>query len=372
MSDLILPSLEIRNFRAFRHLTIERLGRVNLIVGKNNVGKTSLLEALEVYAERGHPLTVREVLSRRDENNLSFRRGTPDSEVDALSYRHLFYNRKDPRKETEPIQIGTGDSPQNTLSLQVGWFTTKSGEERVKTLQPLSSEELAIADNPILGMSVHLGAKQIGIYRLRRQMREVIFGSISDEISHVFVSVNGLDATLVNELWESIALTKLEENVLKALSIITPEIQAVSLVTSQLSGLEGYVSIPITKLKGLEEPVILSSMGEGMNRMFGLALALVNAKDGLLLVDEIDTGLHYSVQPDMWRLVFETAQRLNVQVFATTHSWDCIEAFQEAAAIDNKEEALLIRLENKNGEMVTTLFDERRLSIATREHIEVR
>ncbi|GAC1393566.1 MAG: hypothetical protein NVS4B11_00190 [Ktedonobacteraceae bacterium] len=46
MGDLILPSLEIRNFRGFHHLQIERLGRVNLIVGKNNIGKTSLLEAL--------------------------------------------------------------------------------------------------------------------------------------------------------------------------------------------------------------------------------------------------------------------------------------------------------------------------------------
>lgn len=62
MGDLILPSLEIRNFRGFRHLQIERLGRVNLIVGKNNIGKTSLLEALQLYAAKGDFSSVSDTL----------------------------------------------------------------------------------------------------------------------------------------------------------------------------------------------------------------------------------------------------------------------------------------------------------------------
>ena len=57
MSNLILNSLEIRNFRGFQHLTIERLGRVNLIVGKNNIGKSNLLEALQLYASRASTST---------------------------------------------------------------------------------------------------------------------------------------------------------------------------------------------------------------------------------------------------------------------------------------------------------------------------
>jgi hypothetical protein len=66
-------------------------------------------------------------------------------------------------------------------------------------------------------------------------------------------------------------------------------------------------------------------------------------------------------------------QRLiEVQVFATTHSWDCVEAFEKAAKGDHQEEGLLIRLESKQGDIVATLFDERQLGIATREQIEVR
>ncbi len=103
-----------------------------------------------------------------------------------------------------------------------------------------------------------------------------------------------------------------------------------------------------------------------MQRMFGIALALVNSRNGILLVDEIENGLHYSAQPDVWRLIFRLASRLNVQVFATTHSWDCIEAFQE----DTQNAGLLIRLESKKGKIVATLFDEQELGIATREQIE--
>jgi AAA15 family ATPase/GTPase len=100
-------------------------------------------------------------------------------------------------------------------------------------------------------------------------------------------------------------------------------------------------------------------------------LALVYAKDGVLLIDEIENGLHYSVLPDVWKLIFAVANRLNVQVFATTHNWDCIEAFQQASEADPNEEAMLIRL-NGTGDTPPTLFDERKLKIATRSDIEVR
>ena len=113
-------------------------------------------------------------------------------------------------------------------------------------------------------------------------------------------------------------------------------------------------------------------MGDGMVRLFHLALALVNSKGGILLVDEIENGLHYSVHEDLWKLVFKTARDLNVQVFATTHSWDCIEAFQRAACEDESSEGYLIRLGWRKDEVVATVYDENDLAIVTRDHIEVR
>lgn len=154
-----------------------------------------------------------------------------------------------------------------------------------------------------------------------------------------------------------------------SLKIIAPEIQALSLVRNDAS-LNNR--IPQVRIAGIDDRISLGSMGEGMNRMLGIALALVNAKDGMLLIDEVDTGLHYSVLPEMWKLIFEIAHRLNVQVFATSHSWDCIQSFQQAADANTEEEGMLIRLEQRDSGIVPVLFDERRLNIAAREQIEVR
>jgi AAA15 family ATPase/GTPase len=65
-------------------------------------------------------------------------------------------------------------------------------------------------------------------------------------------------------------------------------------------------------------------MGDGMWRMLTMAMAITQAKGGVLLVDEIDTGLHYTAMADMWNLICKSAKEFQVQVFATTHSYDCV------------------------------------------------
>ncbi len=159
------------------------------------------------------------------------------------------------------------------------------------------------------------------------------------EINCVAIEANGLDRRQVGELWDGIALTNLEKEVLTALRLIAPGVEGLNLISNPTS--TTGERIPIVKIEGIDDPLPLRSLGDGMQRMLGTALALVNAKGGLLLIDEIENGLHYSVQPDLWHLIFQVARRLNVQVFATTHSWDCIEGLQRAAVEDNQEEGLL-------------------------------
>ena len=115
----------------------------------------------------------------------------------------------------------------------------------------------------------------------------------------------------------------------------------------------------------------LRSFGDGLNRLFGIILSLVNAKDGLLLIDEFENGMHYSVQLDVWRAVFGLARRLDVQVVATSHSWDAVEAFQKAASED-PDEGVLIRLSRKGEDILPTLFREDELAVVTRDRVEVR
>ena len=152
------------------------------------------------------------------------------------------------------------------------------------------------------------------------------------------------------------------------MQIIEPDVERINFTSRPISN-----SGILIKLHGQDEPIPLRSMGEGMHRILALAMAAVTVENGVLLVDEIDTGLHYQTQTDMWRLILEIAERLNVQVFATTHSWDCITAFQEALAqSEDSSVGKLFRLSRKDENIRAIEYTPDELSIAVRQSIEVR
>jgi AAA15 family ATPase/GTPase len=152
-------------------------------------------------------------------------------------------------------------------------------------------------------------------------------------------------------------------------SFIAPGIESINFTDNLATTHERTATV---KVVGIDERIPLSSLGNGMLRVLGIALALVNAEDGILLIDEFENSLYYSVQSDLWRLIFQIAHRLNIQVFATTHSWDCIKAFQSATQGDTQDTGMLIRLESRKHGIGATLFDQSELGIVTREQIEVR
>ncbi len=191
------------------------------------------------------------------------------------------------------------------------------------------------------------------------------------EITCVAVRANGLGRREIGQYWDNIALTGAERDVLDALRIIQRDARAITLIVDPES--QRGDRIPIVQVGDGDAPMPLRHMGEGMVRIFGIAVALANAKGGLLLIDEVESGLHYSVFSDLWHVIFETARRLEVQVFATTHSWECISGFQEAANEDREANGFLVRLDKTHrGDIAPTIFDVSELGIATREQIEVR
>ena len=128
----------------------------------------------------------------------------------------------------------------------------------------------------------------------------------------------------------------------------------------------------MAKVKGKDYPVTLRSLGDGAVRCFAVALSLANSSGGFLLIDEVENGIHHSVQPKFWKMVLQTAQRNNVQVLATTHSWDCVKGFAEAAAELEEVEGVLVRLERHEGKLRAVEYSERNLKAAAKYGIEVR
>ena len=106
--------------------------------------------------------------------------------------------------------------------------------------------------------------------------------------------------------------------------------------------------------------------------MFAAALSLATTRDGFLLIDEAENGIHHSVQGDYWRMILRAAADNNVQVLATTHSWDCVEGFAQAASELDDVEGCLVRLERYNGQTRAIEYDEGLLETVADQRIEVR
>ncbi len=326
-----------------------------------------------LYARKAPPGLIWEILGVHDESKQSSSNRYADIEEMLSALKYLFYGRGDLKSQLDPIQIGPIDSYDDTLSVAINWYTTQIDEEGKPRTRPLQPEEYTITENLIPRFIIQVGGQPKIYYSLNFDTFTAprLFRSELKETNCVFIMANGLNRIQLGELWDSITLTDLEKEVLDSLRIIAPGVEGINFRDEHISA-SRRERVAIVKIAGIKEPLPLRSLGDGMQRILGIALALANTKNGMLLIDEIENGIHYSVQPELWQLIFQLAHRLNVQVFATTHSWDCIEGFQKAAQEDKQEEGMLIRLSLKKDEVVATLFDERKLGIATREQIEVR
>jgi hypothetical protein len=236
-------------------------------------------------------------------------------------------------------------------------------------------QDFDLPEDALAGASITYGSEILYSGPIRRLFDQRLYprarSIAKQETPSIFVPASKLEARTVGEPWDNVTLRDEEDDVIRGLNLIAPEVARVTLIGETERTRESR-RVPVARTRSLSEPVPLGTLGEGIVRLFNITLALANAKDGLLLIDEVDSGLHYSVHRDLWRLIFEVATRLNTQVFATTHSWDCIEGFQNAAQEENYTSGMLIRLERRQGHIVPVLFDYDRLTRATRQDIEVR
>lgn len=405
-NDLMLRSLEIRRFRGIRELKINRLGRVNLLVGRNNVGKTTVLEALRLYANPGRLNTLIDILGRRDEllDDRFISRNT--DLIVPLPIASLFYDHKTFAGRREAISIGPGDSDADNLLIEsrierlpVHVIVSRGGDPGPieSNLDGDREGRYAIVTQKILAFehqnSVHkyrLGHPDFDFKREGRgavATTEALSSDRSEGLRQIhtqFTPSIGYASSHLSRLWDNISLTNQQESVLAAIRRIAPAVQRVGIKdldfdSDQGAGIEGPnasrapapIRVPYVKLGPFDEPVPLRSLGDGAVRLFGISLALANARGGCLLVDEIENGFHYSAQVALWEVIFDLARELQVQVFATSHSYDCIKAFDRAAR-RSEEEGMLIRLANRNGETLVGEFDEDELEIAIDGEIEVR
>ncbi len=174
--------------------------------------------------------------------------------------------------------------------------------------------------------------------------------------------------TALARLWAAIVLTDDEAGAYSLMRASGLQVERVAFDPhAERGGAPAWV-----RLAGDRQRQPLGSLGDGATRLLSLGLHLAASRGGVLLVDEIDTGLHFSVMAKMWQLVIGTARRLDTQVFATTHSEDCVRALAEAAEKDPEAAADISLHRIDPGETETMRYSADRLIGAIEHHIEVR
>lgn len=367
----MIQSLSITNFKNLSGLSIPELSRINLISGKNNVGKSTLLEALRllisdaeivsIIVDRGEFLTRRVAREETDETAIS---------IEALS--SLFTDRNKSFDENNQIII---KDKTNSISIRFIHYIIRKTEENGNLLRQYirvdedynnTEEEIISAlelkrsnQEPILlPLQRGLSRYQLDITRRAKTMGQLIC-----------IDSNYNNAELISKLWDAITLTDKEPYVINALKIIEPNIENLAFLESPMLR-DRY---PVAKIKGMPSRMPLRSMGDGINHILAITLAIVNCQNGTVLIDEIDNGLHYTVQKQLWAAIFHLSKKLNVQIFATTHSSDCIGSFSKVLNSDeNIKEGRYIRLEYKSNQVYATEYVPQELDIVAAQNIEIR
>jgi hypothetical protein len=184
-----------------------------------------------------------------------------------------------------------------------------------------------------------------------------------------FLSIDRDTSEVVAKYWSDVVLTADEQRVEESLRLIEPKFSRTGYVGNGGSR-KGTFRV---KLDDHPEPIPLGSMGSGMSRLLALAVSLVRCKNGVLLIDEIDTGLHHSILDDVWKFVLDVAEKLSVQVFATTHSLDCVRGLAQICRDSPSSDGDRISMHRiERGKSESIHYSERQSIIAAEEGIETR
>ncbi len=312
MENNHLTYFKIENFKKFDSLEVNDIGQFNLIVGDNNVGKTCLLEALLFDEDEGQLISNFHMgLNKR---NMDFKPKKIPYEINGkivfdFEFPQGNYFEVLRQNENKPIHfIYETNSEKKSISispLSVGGNKQLDKSSELKV--PFTNHVILINDN------------SYNVYNYNENILNFPLISFNDTPSD--------KATI--SIYKNLVKEGKKEILINSLNIILPEIKDIDLIEDENTNLNDSFYISLQNVNTL--PIPLNYLGDGFKRIFYIVLKTLSLKGKRIMIDEIEIGIHHSKQKDFWVNIIKICKELDVQLFATTHSKECSEAFVEAA-----------------------------------------
>lgn len=353
----MFTSFRARNFRCFEDLEVGPLGRINLITGANNVGKTALLEGVFLLMGGHGALNLMEFHGLRGHGLFT--------EDPAELWRWLFLDRHVERSASLRGERPQGSGRELTLAVSsaprdIAFPTTTVSYNPSDAGSPPSPAEVAQLTFTLEDEGRPFQAKAWA------DGSDLRYGSVEGEGTWPqcqFLTTGKTTDFLEGRLFTKFQDAKRLEFFIRALRSLDSRLQDIRL------GFSGSAPALACDL-GLDELVPMALCGEGMQRLLAILMRVVDASGGAFLLDEMENGLHHSVLPKAWRLIADAAREADTQVFATTHSWECVEAAHEV--FKEADDFRLHRLEKRRDRIVAVTYPPEAFDAAVRANLEVR
>lgn len=368
---LMISSFRIEGFRCFEDFQMGGLRRVNLFVGANDSGKTSLLEALYLLVSRADPRMLAGVLRRRGEVVMDHGRSR-DPNLPEVDASHLFFgHRCEPDAKFE--LSATNREARQSLTATIVALSLKerssmrmrSGESPTLSLRLKGSPQPIASDIPLDESGAFSAA---GIDRRLEQS--------TPQSRVLYITTQPMHGADLVAMWNSISLTPDEDLVISTLRSFDDRIERIApQMPFRYLGMGANQSGFVIKHLDSHERVPIGSMGDGLWNLLSMAIAITQCRKGVLLIDEIDKGLHVSAMSCMWKMVINVARALDVQVFATTHSSVCVNSLAQQsdgllAELERPDPVVLQRIERDRSR--ATPYTPRQIRIANDQQIDLR
>ena len=363
-------NLEIDNFRGLRKLKVPDVKPLTLIIGANNVGKSALLEAIFLNSGGPQPQLVL---------NLDAQRGRPGIRLDLLPGSDSPWSSLFTDFDTQHSIKVNAETDSGSLSMSVSVVRNPDELRKISGVQP----DKPIGFTPQERQSTDMTNQPVRVLKIRYSTGR------GEYEAFLVASPTGLRfdppvspftpdfATIYQppyvaggaaddiQRFGQFQLQNRTELVLESLRAIEPRLRS---LTVALAGPQPEIYGDV----GLRNLLPLALMGDGTRRLLTLVLAMGTASQGVVLFDEIESGIHHTKLGDMWQAAFEASSVFGTQLVATTHSMECVRAFHAVAAAEGSRQAVLIRLERTNGLTRAVAYDSETLAAAIENNLEVR